>query len=273
MLKKEKSNKIKAIDYDKVFKLISDYFDERKEENIKSHQEEFQGEIQMLERFKVQFFLYQDVITERNEHKDFKGRCFFAKRYLNVVANNFQVAQTLFEQGFHIQLQLIFRSQFEFINTLIAFLGDDDFFLKYGKECSDSRKVITPKRSNTEKSIRKIMKEYDPQNFNRFWKEYKHITEAIYSELSMNAHGNILSVSLQSMEGIKNEKWKYNITTCGVNYPLARTKMIVMQMLYYFQLMNSFLFIFLERKNLMDKRSEFYDFLEYYSKNFEVIKQ
>lgn len=265
---------IKDIDFKDIIESISEFYEQRCEENIESHRAEFKEEIKILERLKVQHFLLQSILTNQNEPEKLKGRYYFSKNYLDVIANTFKVAKDLFEQGFHIQLQLLLRNQFEFVNVLIAFVGDDDYFFRYGRIFKGSKKFLTPKPSNTEKTLKKILKEnYPNDGFNEFWKNFNSIMTTIYSELSINAHGNIPSVSLQSFEGIKGVEDKFNKPLCGVKYPLSVTKKMLKQMLQYFQITGAILYTILENKNMLDKEVPFYDFVKFHSNNFQFTAE
>lgn len=263
-----KLDKIEERDFKDLIEIITNFYSEKIDENIKSHRSEFTRTFEMFEHLKVIFFLFSIVINEKFETQKFKGRCYLSKYYLDVIANNFQVSKNLFEQGFHIQLQLIFRNQFEFINTLIAYIGDEDFFKKYG---GSSERLLTPKPINTEKTIKKIMRSHISENFNDFWKTYQTIISTIYSELSINAHGNIPSIALQSLEGVKDDDETYNRSSCGVSYPLKVTREMIKQMFNYFQISSNILFIFLEKEKMLDKENPFYNFVEYHSKRFRLI--
>ncbi|MDC1285304.1 hypothetical protein N8Z33_01305 [Flavobacteriaceae bacterium] len=264
---------LKDLDFKDIIETISEFYEQRRAENIKSHRKEFDEEIGMLERLKVQYFLLQSIMTDKNEPEKFKGRFYFGKNYLDVIANNFKVAQDLFEQGFHLQLQLILRNQFEFVNALIAFIGDDEYFLRYGREFENSKRILTPKPSNTEKSLKKILKENNPNGFKGFWKDFNLIMTTIYSELSTNAHGNIPSVSLQSLEGIKGNDSVYNKNICGVEYPLSVTIKMLKQILQYFQITGSILYIYLEKKKMLDSEVPFFEFVKFHSKSFQIITE
>lgn len=266
-----KIDKIEEKDFKDLIEIITNLYDEKIKENIKSHNEEFEKTLQTFEHLKVLFFLFSIVITDKFESKKFKGKFYLSKNYLDVIANNFQVCKNLFEQGFHIQLQLLFRNQFEYLNTLIAFIGDEEYFYRFGgSKNNETEKLLTPKPINTEKAIKKIMQNHIPENFKEFWKEYQFIMSFIYSELSINAHGNIPSVALQSLEGIKGDDSTFNRSSCGVSYPLKVTREMIKQMFNYFKISGNILYIFLEKEKMLDNESPFFNYVEYHSKRFEI---
>lgn len=86
---------------------------------------------------------------------------FHAKGFMSSVSNNSLVIRNLFVSGFHIQVQTIMRTQFEFLNNLLSFLHDRSFFNRFSEpyDGEDLEKIITPRQVHTEKLIAKFLTE------------------------------------------------------------------------------------------------------------------
>lgn len=254
---------------------ILEYFAERIDENKESHLKLFSEELLLLDRIITQFFFLSYTIRASNGTDKFPGRFFFGRHYINTIANNFYTIKELFISGFHVQFQLMIRNQFEYVNNLIAFIGDDDFFRIFALSNEEkNNSIFTPKPIHAERAIRKLTKEYNNDGFDEFWKIFKEIMTSIYSDLSESTHGNIVRVALQShgeTENQYNDNLAPNI--CGVLSPLPATKSILRQSLNYFQITYRLLWIQMQKKDMFDKNSPFYDFVNHYSDKFELMRK
>lgn len=264
---------IKTTPKSETISVILEYFAERIQENKTSHQNLFSEELLLLDRIITQYFFLANTIRDSKETDKYQSRFFFSKHYINTIANNFYTIKDLFISGFHVQFQLMIRNQFEYINNLIAFVGDDDFFKRFAMDNGEKPdSLITPKPIHAEKSIKKLIKEYNSNDFDEFWKIFKEIMTFIYNDLSESTHGNIARVSLQSLGENQNQNDFLDQNICGVQCPLPVTKTILKQSLNYFQITYRLVWVQLKNKNMFDTNSPFLDFVDFYSDKFELMR-
>ncbi|WP_161532216.1 hypothetical protein [Riemerella anatipestifer] len=257
-------------DFDELIEIINEEYDKKINQNIESHNNNFKKSLKKFDEIKTLYFLLSYVVTNDKESEELKGRHFFCEKYLRVVADNCYELKQLFEKGLHIQFQLLFRSQFEFLNTLIAFVGSEDYFKIYCRE-NDKNFILTPKPINTEKALKKILKNHIKGDFDAFWSTFNLILKSIYSQLSTNSHGNIPSIALQSYQGRKDNTEIFDENFCGVEYPLNVTKEIVKQFFHYSQIAGSILVKLLDENDMLDKNHLFYNYIYLRSNKFEII--
>lgn len=254
------------VEAENLIEDIAKQFDKKGKSNKRNHKANFKKEIQTLERLKTFYIVLSALLAEKSESS---SKAFFGKNYSDVIANNFHISQTLFESGFHIQIHLLFRSQFEYLNNFIAFIGDEHFFKTYCSENIQTNLVLTPKPIHTKKAIKNIFQNLPIKNFHTFWKDYHDLHDNLYSKLSINAHGNIPHVSLQSYEGIKGDKEKINRTLFGVNYPIENTVNMLHEMLNYFQIGGKLIYHLLLNDKLLSDDIDLSKIAEYYSNKIE----
>lgn len=203
---------------------ILEYFSKRIKENKTSHLEAFADELQILDRIITQYLLLSYIIKDSDKNK-FSGRSLFSTHHINTIANNFYSIKELFISGYHIQLQIMIRSQFEFVNNVIAFIGDDEYFKRYGMYNREKKhSFITPKPNHAEKSIKRILKDLisSKYKFNDFWKLYKEMMNSLYTDLSETVHGNIVKIAFQSLDENENNSEIVMQNLCGVKKPIPR---------------------------------------------------
>jgi len=261
---------LKTLPKSEIIDFVIDNYEERAKENQKSHLDKYQEEIKLLDRIISQYFFLSYVIRDSNEKDKFPGRFFFGRHYISVIANNLYIIRELFIKGFHVQFQQLLRSQFEYINNLIAFIGDDDFFKRFGT--SNGKDIlISPKPIHAEKSIQKLFKEFSNNDPENVWKIFKEIMNFIYKDLSEAAHGNIPRIALQSLSQKDSQVDFYTQNICGVESPLPVTVNMLRQSINYFQITSRLVWIQIEKKDMLDKKSPFLEFVDYYKDKFELI--
>jgi len=149
---------LKSLPKNEIIDFVIENYTNSTKENEKYHLEKFNDELKVLARIISQYFFLQFVIRDSTDNDRFPGRFFFGRHYISVIANNFYILRELFIKGFHIQFQQFLRTQFECVNNLIAFLGDDDFFQRFATD-NGSETLISPKPIHAEKAIKKLFNE------------------------------------------------------------------------------------------------------------------
>lgn len=254
-----------------LINIVKEIYEERISENKQCHLEGYQTEVEILDRIISQYLFLSLSVRDSNDKDKLPGRFFYTKLFLSVIADNFYLIKQSFTLGFHIQFQNLLRTQIEYSNNLIAFIGDDEFFIKFStSQITD--KIFTPKPIHSEKSIEKLFKEEVNSKSIYAWKIYKEILISLYKDLSEVSHGNIPRISFQSLQQTSNVIEEYKSNYCGVNLPLPSTIGTLRQSLHYFQITLRLVWIHIEKKDLLDKNSPFFKFIDYYKDKFELIK-
>lgn len=267
----EKSERLKSFPKSEIIKEIIQYYDDKVIENRLSHEELFKKELDVIDRIIVTFFCISLVIRESTEKDKYRGRFFFGKQYVSSISDNFYMIKDLFVKGYHIQLQLLIRSQIEYVNNLISFIGDDPFFQSFCIE-ENNKYFVSPKPIHSEKALKRIFKEYNPENYSEdTWIIFKRLINSLYSDLSESTHGNIVRVVVQSLSGENEELIGQSI--CGVKVPIPATVGILKESLNYFQIATRILWIQLEKKDMIDKDSPFLDFVSFYQDKGTFMKE
>jgi len=261
---------LKSLPKSEIIDFVIENYADRTKENENSHLDNYQEEIKVLDRIISQYFFLSYVIRDSNEKDKFPGRFFFGRHYITVIANNFYIIRELFIKGLHVQFQQFLRTQFECVNNLIAFIGDDDFFQRFATD-NGKETLISPKPIHAEKSIKKLFKEYSDKDPENVWATFKEIMNFIYKDLSESAHGNIPRIALQSLSQKDNQVDFYTQNMCGVESPLPVTIQILRQSLNYFQITSRLVWIQIEKKDLLDKESPFLEFVDYYKDKMELM--
>lgn len=256
-----------------VIKEIIELYSERTKENKISHIDTYTKEISLLDQIITQYFFMSNSVRDSNNTDKFPARFYVGKHYINTIANNFYIIRELFVNGFHIQLQLLLRNQFEYINNLIAFTGDDEFFRRFVlNDGGNSEVTLTPKPTHAKKSIMKLLNEYNNQHFKEFWTIFKEMMTLMYSDLSESAHGNILRVAVQSQGQHEDGDDYLEPNSCGVRKPLNVTIQILRESLNYFQITYRIVWLQLENKDMFDKESPFISFVNYYNDKIDLLR-
>lgn len=175
------------------------FFNLQKKSNKKKNKEGsskyLETHVHALSLYFYLFFALKEDIKEKTP-----SRLFYLRSYLVPIINNFEVIKMLYYRGFHTQIQFILRTQIEYVNTLVTFMMDEDFFRRFTatQEQSLTRSTtITPKMVHTDRVLRKIM----PKDLLDLYIGYR---DYLYSDFSEISHGNIARLSIQSMN--MNEK-------------------------------------------------------------------
>ena len=264
---------IKNTPHSEIIKEIIELYSERIEENKISHVNSYSKEIALLDRIITQYFFMSNSVRDYNDVDKLPARFYVGKHYINTIANNFYNIKELFINGFHIQLQLLLRNQFEYVNNLIAFTGDDEFFKRFVlNDGIDSDLILTPKPTHAKKSIMKLLNKYDSQHFKEFWVIFEEMMNLMYSDLSESAHGNILRVAVQSQGQHEDGDEYLEPNSCGVKNPLPVTMKILKESLNYFQITYRIVWLQLENKDMFDKDSPFLDFVNYYNNKIDLLR-
>lgn len=210
------------------------------------------------------------MFRETTLEDKYPERFFFARNYVTTIANNFHIIKELFTKGFHVQLQQIIRTQIEYLNNLIAFVGEDDFFRRFATNNGNDF-VLSPKPIHSEKTIKKLFKECFQNDPNDTWSILKNLTNALYNDLSESTHGNIARIAIQSMSKNDENTDELSQSICGAEIPLEATINILRNSLDYFQISTRILWIQIEKKNMIDYNSPFLDFVDHYKDKFAII--
>lgn len=257
-----------------IISAINDTLSNCISEHKDSHLKHYQREIDLLERIITQYLVLSVVIKKSSTTTTNNARALLSKQYLRTISNNFLVIKELFISGLHIQMQLILRTQLEFVDNLIAFTGDDEFYNRFCTEESVKNFVlITPKPVHSEKSLKKLMKEHNSEGFDEVWKLFKGIKDSMYKELSQTTHGHVIKVALQTFGEDLNNEDILTSNTAGVMNPLPITMSILRQCLNYFQITYCLIFRQLHNKKILNLKSPFFDFTKYYNDNSDFIDE
>jgi hypothetical protein len=116
---------------EELTEIVVEQINQHLVQNKNEFENYFSEEIRILDRITVQHRLLATCIRESNEDDKFSGRFFFGKHYLTSISANFYALRDLYSKGLHVPFQILLRSQIELVNTYIAFIGDDDFFIRY----------------------------------------------------------------------------------------------------------------------------------------------
>jgi len=267
----EEIDRLKSMPKSEIIKEIIQYYGDRVIENQLSHENLFEKEFEVIDKIISTYFCISLVIREATESDKYKRRFFFAKQYISTITDNFYMLKELFQKGFHIQLQLLIRSQIEYVNNLISFIGDDSFFQSFCIE-ENNKYFISPKPVHSEKVLKRIFKEYNPENYSEeTWKVYKKLINSLYSDLSESAHGNIVRIVVQSLSGEHEDMIGQNI--CGAKIPIPATVNILRNALNFFQIATRILWIQIEKKEMIDKESSFLDFVLYSQSKIKFMNE
>jgi len=266
------SERINSIPKKEIISAMIDELSISIAEHKKSYQKNYEKEIYLLDRIITQYYLLSLIIKKPTNAKRSSARALFSTQYLRTISNNFLVIKELFISGLHIQMQLIFRNQLEFVDNLIAFTGDDEFFDRFCTEESVKNFVfISPKPIHSEKSLKKLMKEHNSDGFEDVWKLFKNIKDFMYKELSQTTHGHVVKVALQTFGEDINDKNILSPNSAGVMNPLPITMGILRQCLNYFQITYSLIYIQLEKNSLLNAKNPLFDLTKYYFNNDDFI--
>jgi len=253
---------------EKIVESIIDNFEQFQNENKSHHEQTYVTELKVFDKIIIQYLCLHLSIDHTNQSDSFQNRAFYTKHYLSTITNNFYVLRQLFLSGYHIQFQILLRSQFEFINTLICFVGDDDFFRCYVMAKKNGDIPITPKHSNTEKCLKRLLKEYDQKAFDDIWDIYSQLLKTMHSALSEIVHGNVARIMIQGFQK-NDEENLYHSGIGGTTKPLGVTQNILIQIINYFQITFSLIDFQLQKRQLININTSFIKFLR---KNYDYVE-
>lgn len=149
--------------------------------------------LDLIENTILKFATFFIALSEVEQNK----RNYYYKGYISSITNNFVVTKKLFEEGWHFQLQIISRTQYEQLQNLLAILFDDSYFEYHSKTQNDDEIIpITPKQVHINKTIAKIIKE--DKIYGNLLKELTKGMKPLYDEFSKAAHGNFMQAILLS---------------------------------------------------------------------------
>jgi hypothetical protein len=232
--------------------------------NMKRHSKKFEMTRHIIALY---FLLFVSLKKDSGNSKN-EGRLLYARFYLVSIINNFLAMKTLFETGLHIQFQIILRSQMEYINTMIAFIGDDSFFnhfCKQDKKITTSVNTITPELRNIDKAIKRIIPKIITKNSDSFASAFFALNGELYNYFSEVVHGNITRVSLQANHHRKNE---IGPALGGQSRPYVYLKNKIIASNVYYQFGFQMLIKSLEEEDLIDISSSDYKRLLFYRENY-----
>lgn len=263
------------IDYEKILreanneeieKAVSSQFSKSIKKNRFNYIKTYKKEIGLLNKVLSLYFYLSQVITPSEQTDKFYRRYLLGEGYIVTIANNFFVIKELFLDGLHIQLQIMLRTQIEMINNLIAFIGDDDYYLRYGTDSHETPDgYIAPKMEQTKKAIKKVIKDSYVERSNEYIKIYIDLLDTLYKELSEATHGKFVNIKLQAM-GVNDDDELLDNGMFGVDKPIGATKNLLSHSYLLFQLSFLLIRIQLNKKGLLNRDNVFYDILNSFDK-------
>jgi hypothetical protein len=127
---------------------------------------------------------------------------------------------------------------------------------------------ITPKHTNTEKCLKRLLKEYDKKAFDDIWDIYSQLLKTMHSTLSEIAHGNVARIMIQGFPK-NDEENLYHSGIGGTTKPLGVTENILIQVINYFQITFRLVDIQLQKRQLININTSFIKFLR---KNYDYVE-
>ena len=258
----------KLIEYSEIEEFeqqISNLFDEKISGNKYKYINRFDKEIKMLNRLLAQYFYLSQSLKELDKADKTYRRFLLGKGYLETITNNFFTIKDLFVSGLPIQFQLILRSQIELISNLAAFIGDDDYFIRYGTDSFTSDDgYITPKTNHAIKTLKKVIGDSHGVDSKEYVDIFIGLLDKLYSELSATTHGKFVNIMLQAMGELEGEELEYGLF--GVDMPIGNTKSLLSHSSLLFQLFFFLIKNQLEKKELLNNSSEYYDIINSYKR-------
>jgi hypothetical protein len=261
MSKKQIKRIQKTTPENEILTDLGDHYFQRFNENKSSRLKMFQDEIESLDRIVNLYFLLSGIII-KSKTDLIPARFLVCKSYLKIVTNNFFAIKKLFISGLDIQFQIMVRTQLEYLNNLLALIGDDDFFQCYVlNKGKDDLNCITPKPINAEKSIKKILKKFYGIDYEKYFSQFVTNLNSTYKDLSESAHGNILRTLILSYGADVKRKNILKESNCGTIVPLPVFIDTLRHSINNFQVFYLLIWENLEERELLDKRNQLFDFL------------
>ncbi|UOK42128.1 MULTISPECIES: hypothetical protein [Flavobacterium] len=222
-------------------KITIEGFDDIENENISNINTLHNKTIEQINHTTLKFFrLFSGLETDEVSKKNL-----YLRGYITAITNNFLICKKLFIGGWHFQLQIILRTQFEQITNLLVMTFDDEFFEYFTtNKGNDQFLPFTPKQTHLNKAIKRI-KIKNPEH-GKVFEQYIKEMQTAYEEFSASVHGNFLQTMLLSTH--HDEKENINFSIGGSKQAYPRTENYIRGVLNFSQLMLSAI----ERKLLDD---------------------
>ncbi len=169
------------------------FFDRKQKKAIKYIKNNHSDVIRLTENCILKFSVFHEAFNEIEKKK----KTILYQGYIASITNNFVVCKKLFIEGWHFQLQIILRTQFEQLQNLICLLFDEEYYEYYSK-ASDNKDLVplTPKQAHIQKVLTKFSKTH--HSYGRLLKTMSIEMKPLYDEFSKASHGNLMHAMLLS---------------------------------------------------------------------------
>src|ERR1035437_6881869 len=223
------------------------------------YNDNFEDTIKAMNEIMAKYFYLYFSINESNGEDNKRGRGFYLRQYLCAIINNHYGLKDFFQKGLQVQVHLLLRNQFEFINALIAFIGDDDNYSNVSSVIDES--TITPGNTKSKRALKKIFEKQGKEKFKKVWSDFENRYDFLYSNLSDTSHGNLFKVSMFSFNGDEANVDVIRPALGGGYKPMGQAINILEEALDYFDEIFIMLFAELYKKGYFNKKSDQYKIL------------
>lgn len=153
--------------------------------------------------------------------------------YLAAIVNHSRAISRLFEMGMHLQMEILMRSQFEYINLVYCMIKSESFFERMIIENDSGRFHVKPTSSLTKKEMLKLG--FDKESKKAF-EYYFVLLNDIFSEAAHGHAGHVFE-ALRPIQGINEPDSILDDPIGGNKLPSASTKFVLIKMNNYTQIL------------------------------------
>lgn len=210
---------------DGVFDIVEKF-------NSYSHNEQEKHLVKALENTLDKYHSLQLSLIEKNGPKDHK--IVTCVSYVMAIVNNARTIKRLFEMGMHLQMEIIMRSQFEYLNLVYCIMKRDSFFEKmFVKNGSD----WVPIKPTANFAKKEMLKTDSSKDVKKGFQTYFVLLNEIFSKAAHGHPYHVFEASIPVDSDLDSELDWLDVPIGGNKIPSENTKSILIDMNNYTQIL------------------------------------